>query len=200
MKRVSKSAVIVVAIGLFGASTAQTPSHAKNPASRKHTITLETILSCADDSLIRDVFKTDWATAIGELSPISPSKVDVLAKGFEAVNLSLQEGMLDILPIDPVSGRPVASASLPFCHDLPTAHYENADRKSLPVNIQVGGENWSLNANEVFAHANQFTFSSGTFENSADVYLTATKGRVSIQFLCKPSGLEFYRAIYVAAD
>ena len=62
----------------------------------------------------------------------------------------------------------------------------------------MSAQSWLLDPNEVFAHADQFTFESGVFADSSDIYLTAKKGRAAIQFICKSDGLHFYRALFQA--
>jgi hypothetical protein len=73
---------------------------------------------------------------------------------------------------------------------------KKSDDKSGPTIIEINAGDWLLNPNEIFAHADQFNFESGVFNNSSEVFFTAMKGHVSIQFTCKPSGLKFYRVIY----
>jgi hypothetical protein len=55
-----------------------------------------------------------------------------------------------------------------------------------------------LDPNEVFAHADQFKFESGIFENSTEIYLLATRGRTTIQFTFdhRSKTLKLRRVIY----
>jgi len=77
------------------------------------------------------------------------------------------------------------------------ATYKEHAYNSGPTRLEIDGDEWQFDPNEILAHANQFEFSSGVFTNSAGVYLIATKGRVSIQFTCSAAGLKFYRASYL---
>jgi hypothetical protein len=190
------------ALVLLGSlALAQAPEHSKSIPHKR--VTLETVLSCATDSVLDEVFKTDAFTARIMLNTLGmvvsqrksdPKYMPLLAKGFEAQ--ILDDSRLAIMPSDHL-GHLVDVSDKPFCHDFPTAEYEKSEDKNAgPYLIEINGGDWLLNPDEVFIHADQFQFSSGVFSNSSDVFLTAKKGRVSIQFVCKPDGLKFYRAIY----
>jgi hypothetical protein len=170
----------------------------------KRTVSLQTILSCTDDPLIEEIFKTDSETARLKLNALLMieakfKKVDVpeynllRLKGF--VTNQIDDSHVSILPTNILTGSPIAEASLPFCHDLPTASYEKPSDSS-PNLVSISGEDWLFNPNELFFRADQFRFDSGVFANSANVYLSATKGRTTIQFIAKPMGLTFYRVLY----
>ena len=172
-------------------------------AHRQRAVTVDTILSCANDSLIVEVFKTDWRTSLKLdrllmiLTQHTMSSVEyasLRSKGFRT-NL-LDAGNVQILAADFASGRTIPKSKLEFCQDYPVAKYNKVDLDSFPQSIDVSGDGWQLNPNEVFAHADQFQFRSGVFSDSSDVFFIATKGPVAIQFICKPDGLKFYRAIY----
>jgi hypothetical protein len=176
---------------------------------RKRAVALETLLSCADDSLIEEIFKADSDTARFKLSALlmigarpktlTPEYLTLLGYGFNTQ--LLDDSTLEVLPTDHLGHY--LPQPLPFCHNNPIARYEKAGTghgKSGPNSVELSGEGWVLNSNEVFAHADQFQFHSGVFADSPDVFLTATKGRVSLQFICKPDGLKLYRAIYLPKD
>ena len=200
----------MAAISLFCLSaSAQSPSKAsRQSGSHKRVVALETVLSCTDDPLIGDVFKTDKFTAVQLNDTLmilmkykkipDANYVDFRSRGF--VTSSPDDSTFLIMPTNPLSGSTISEPRLTFCHDFPTAHYDKANYKSVPSDIDISGEGWALSPNEIFAHADQFHFDSGVFENSSDIFFTATKGRVSIQFLCKSDGLKFYRAIYLPSD
>ncbi|HWF67056.1 MAG TPA: hypothetical protein VN670_07120 [Acidobacteriaceae bacterium] len=191
------------------ASLAQTSSPpAKKLDLHQHPVTLETILSCAADPLLKEVFKTDRNTTFTkldaglmiEMKSKNPGTdyIELKSKGF--VTRVIDDSTLQIIPTDAHSGTPISSVNLPFCHDSLSAHYENSGDEAKPTFIYIGGDGWLLNPNEIWAHANQFHFDSGVLTNNSDVFFAATKGRVSIDFLSKPNGLKFYRAMYLAPD
>jgi hypothetical protein len=205
MKTGIASAIVVSAIVLSGAlARSQTPEHPK--ASHKRAVTLETVLSCVGDNLINEVFKTEAGTARTSLNLLlmtlvkyktgDSKRLELLSYGFQTQDLGSGDNVvLGITPTDYL-GNDVPISSRTFCQSGVTAHYDASDWKSGPFRIAIDGEDWLLHPNEVFAHADQFHFDSGVFTNASDVFLTATKGRVSIQFVCKPTGLTFYRASY----
>jgi hypothetical protein len=204
------SLILILSVLSFSAipTLAQTRVRSLKGTSRQHLVTLETILSCANDSLITQVFNTDKSTAINLNAVLmvemkykkirNDDYVELKSKGF--VTRNIDDSSFGIMPTNALSGSLVPESDLAFCHDLPTAHYDRTGYKSGPRDVDIGGENWVFNPNEIFAHADQFHFDSGVFTNSADIFFTAKKGRVSIQFLCKGDGLRFYRAIYVPGD
>jgi hypothetical protein len=174
----------------------------------KRIVSLDTVLSCTSDKLIISVFETDRATAIKlsrmailaiRLEGKSITDFDFFGKQF-VTELGSDDNEREIWPTDR-SGTPIPQPQLSFCRYRPTASYIKSDNyqesyKQGPYNIDISGDDWSLNPNEVFAHADQFEFTSGVFTDSSRVFLLARKGRVAIQFLCKPAELVFYRAIY----
>jgi hypothetical protein len=192
---------LLVIIGLFTLLAAAGDKPNK-PLPAKKTVSLDTVLSCVDDSLLNTVFKTDAHTALRMnfigMSLVEKNKPDyseLLAKGFTTHILSGSE-RLEIWPTD-YRGKIIDNLQLPFCrHEMIAIFSKLSDGESSPSLIEIGGKSWTLNSSEIFAHANQFEFSSGVFSNSSEVFFTATKGRVSIQFICKPAGLSFYRAMY----
>lgn len=155
---------------------------------------LETVLSCADDPLIRRAFEEREEAAL--LAVGSPQKYG-LGAGFDLYLLG--NSTYGISAVDPLSRKDIPDAETPFCHFYPQLQYPEAgtDGGDYPAVITIPGETWTLNANELFAHADQFQFESGTFKNSDQIYLSARKGATTIQFLCGPNGLKFYRAIYM---
>lgn len=181
---------------------AETPPHKRN-------VSLDTVLSCASDELIADVFATDRMTALNsDIGTVilwrKEHPHDLWSKRF----VTFHEGGDDfeIWPTD-YRGVPIPKPQLPFCRYRPLASYLGADSasspeagmkvlKSGPHSVDISGDDWTLNEHEVFAHADQFEFTSGVFTDSSRVFLLATKGRVAIQFICKPTELVFFRAIY----
>ena len=197
--RISLSLVLAVIVLVFVHDCNGQTSRA-NP----RVVSLETILSCADDSLVTGVFGTDRETATVKLSALllalqkpenrRANQVDALMKGFVTRAVDIRH--LIILPSD-LYGH-IIKGPLPFCHDGLSAIYsEGAVGSTGPIRMEIDGDRWRLNANELLAHADLFQFSSGVFANSTDVYLIATKGRVGIQFTCSATGLKFYRAFYL---
>jgi hypothetical protein len=196
------SAIVVSAIVLSGAlARSQTPEHSKG--AHKRTVTLETVLSCVDDNLISKVFKTDGGTAHTSLNALAMTlikepldkRLELASYGFKTLALPGDSDALLITPTDYL-GNDVPMSGRGFCRSGVTASYVESDWKSGPFRIVIDGEDWGLNPNEIFAHADQFHFDSGVFTNASDVYFMATKGRVNVQFIGTPAGLKFYRAIY----
>jgi hypothetical protein len=183
------------------------PTAPKGTPPLNRSLSLATILSCEDDPLLGQVFKTDGFTARIMLNGIAMVAMKFNQPGSDYSSLLsngyytrvVDDSTLEILPIDVGTGITIAEPHLPFCHDLPTAHY-SADTKAFPHTIEIDGSGWTFDPNEVFAHADQFHFESGVFSNGTDIYLTASKGPVSVQFLCKPQGLRFYRVLYLRPD
>jgi len=177
------------------------------PPPRKRLVNLETVLSCADDPLIGRIFGTDQSTAMSLNAillalhrtdkPSNLEKADALLKGF----VTDPAGDITHLAISPsdLSGH-IIKGPMPFCHTSLVAAYKEHAYNSGPTLLEIDGDQWQFDPNEVLAHADQFQFSSGVFANSAGVYLMATKGRVSIQFTCSAVGLRFYRAMYIPPD
>jgi hypothetical protein len=198
----------VLLLALLSLTVSGQTSHGseKGPP-RRRTVTLETVLSCLDDSLIDDVFKTDLSDA-GRLNPLAmvlqkdktePGYLALRAKQF--VTYPDGDFRYEIWPTDYL-GKTMDWSKLQFCHDRPTAYYQ-VENETLPHPVHmvtIDGDDWFLNPNEVFAHADQFHFESGVFTNSSGVFFIAVKGRVSIQFVCKPDGLKFQRAIYTPKE
>jgi hypothetical protein len=168
---------------------------------------LETVLSCADDPLIGRIFATDLSTAVSlnrillalhrTDKPSNLDEADALMKGFVTDSVG-DMTHLGILPSD-LSGH-VLKGPMPFCHSDLVAIYKEHAYNSGPIHLEIDGDEWQFDPNEVLAHADHFEFSSGVFTNSTGVFLMATKGRVSIQFTCSAAGLKFYRAIYLPPD
>jgi hypothetical protein len=81
------------------------------------------------------------------------------------------------------------------------AHYAKDADDSLPymVSISVSPDYWVFDPNELFLHADQFTFGSGVFSNSSGVFFTAKKGRVELQFTPGRNGLMLYR-VFIVTD
>jgi hypothetical protein len=128
---IAQTILILAVVRLNTPANAQnSPAHLKAAAS-KRVVTLETVLSCADDSLLKEVFKTDRYTAHFKLNALSmvlarnkPHNIDFMAlasKGFQTT--PLDKANLTIMPVD-FSGHMITASNLPFCHDLPTARYE----------------------------------------------------------------------------
>lgn len=199
-----RRAILLATALIVPLAFAQTPAK-----SHKRVVSLETVLSCIDDPLITEVFKTDSDTARFKLNALlmigtrpktpTPEYLELLAYGFNTQLLN--DSALEIMPTDHLGHY--VSEPLPFCRDNPTANYEKVGTgkgKSMPNNVEIDGNRWLLNPNEIFAHADQFQFHSGVFTNSSEVFLSATKGRVSLQFVCKTDGLVFYRAFYLPTE
>ncbi len=177
---------------------------------QKRTVSLDTVLACLHDSLLEDVFKTgkptmdsldSFAMTIMNSDPKKKDDLDFLGlKAKMFYTRPAAESEFSILPTEILENgkiRIMGDSKLTFCHYDLVAHYQSRDDlHALPTFIKIDGQDWLLNPNEVFVHADQFKFQSGVFEDSSDVYLMASKARVDIQFLCKPDGLKFYRVFY----
>lgn len=194
----------------IGSTSSQSHKTVQRPNTSPHVIgkrpvSLDTVLSCVSDSLITDVFKLERSTALLSsvlslaLIPSSDPKyaeahAEAGSRGFVTA-LGDPTTDLEIWAVD-YKGSPLDKAKLPFCHYRPTASYVDNNPHSLPFSVDISGEDWTLNPNEIFAHADQFTFDSGVFTNSSRVFFGAKKGNVHIQFICTVNGLVFYRALY----
>jgi hypothetical protein len=84
----------VLFCAIFLSSAIGLPGQANKSAERKRPLSLETVLSCTDDSLIKSVFATDKSTALLKLNAIllalrkqgdSPNDDTDLLKGFVAI-------------------------------------------------------------------------------------------------------------------
>jgi hypothetical protein len=158
---------------------------------------------------MEEAFKTDGLTASFKLNAVSMTmkKMDkssdlgyLALRGKEFVTNEIDEYTILLMPTDAL-GSLITRSKLHLCHDYPVAHYEKeVGNESGPSYLTIDGENWFLDPNEVFVHADQFQFKSGVFEDSPEAFLTASKGRVSIQFICKPEGLKLYRLLYFHTD
>jgi hypothetical protein len=145
------------------------------------------------------VFETDRITAvrlnsllISEDRKSNTHDVNLLAKGFVTWPVNDDEMLIRMTD---TNGKSVPESQISFCEYKPVASYEK-DNDSKPHIVELSGDDWAFNPYEVFTHADQFEFTSGVFTTSSRVFLAAKRGRVLIQFLCEPTGLKFYRALY----
>jgi hypothetical protein len=194
-------------LGLILLLTLGTTAEAQTASSAHHkrTVSLDAVLSCASDHMLDTVFQTNYLTALklgtaGMAWTRREHSTDedyilLAANGFQTKIVDDRHFL--IIPSE-VSGEITKDTKDNFCHDDLVATYENTH--SGPSQIETRADNWFLNPNQVLAHADQYSFKSGVFTDSSEVYLTATKGRVDIQFICKPEGLVFYRAFYNAKE
>jgi hypothetical protein len=171
--------------------------HATPP--RDRSVSLDTVLACPADEVVQEVFNTDLLTAdrLNAVAMTLMARTDdkylsLKTKGFVTV-AGDEYKHFEIMPTD-YSGKWITESRLPFCRSRPTASYGRSN--DGPDLVEIDGKGWSLNPNEIFVHADQFQFESGVFSDSAGVFLTATKGRASMQFLCTPNGLKLYRVLY----
>jgi len=190
---------------LCASGVSQLSSIGKQPA--KRSVRLDSVLACAQTPLIQDVLKTDGPTAQFDLNALLPFAMQLARergkwsdKEQQQYNSILAAGFLtgevsgNRAPIMPTDGLGHFVKTRSFCNHSVTAVYQDIHKKNEgPMFIELDGSGWILNPNEVLAHADQFTFRSGVFADSLDVYLAADKGPVSIQFLCKSDGLHLYR-------
>jgi hypothetical protein len=195
-------------IACFPLTTYAQDNFARKEALRARRVSLETILSCADDPLIEAVFNTDSETARSKLNGVLmmeakfrkvelPDYDFLRLKGF--VTDLIDDSHVSIVPTDIHTGSAIPERALTFCLDFPTASYGKSSN-SGPSLVTISGMGWRFDPNEVFLHANQFHFDSGVFADSTDVYLTATKGRTTIQFIAKPAGLTLYRVLIAPSE
>lgn len=186
------TAFFILALG----SPAQDPTP-KAPRS----ISLDDILSCANDPYVQKVFHTDlYSIRKLNLGPVllAKDKTDPYSKaitsfGFMSAFTSnpLELGVLPFPPTNPA----------PFCSIL-SIYYLRDEPNSYPYHAQVNVDPdfWTFDTNELFTHADQFTFISGVFKNSSRVYFSAAKGRTEIQFVATPKGLVLYRVSIKAPE
>lgn len=192
---------VLLFLGISACSTFAAQDVKKKPNIKR--VNLEAILSCQEEPIFKAAFETDWRTALNlnGIQMIMDAKtksddMDYINRRSKNFVTDLQSDSFVIMPTD-WRGVPIDSDRLPFCMNYTLALYEDVSKyKSLPYAITVAAEDYAFDSNEVFMHAEQFTFKSGVFSNSSDAYFTATKGRVSLQFKCTPKGLKLYRVFY----
>jgi hypothetical protein len=164
-------------------------------------ISLNGILACADDSYVQRIFKTDIQTIrklnMGELALVK-DKNDADSRRLR--DFGFMSGFtgdplhFSVLPFPPTDPAPFCSIlSIYYLRDEPNAHPYHAQ-------VIVDPNFWTFDPNELFTHADQFTFKSGVFSNSSEVYLSATKGRTEIQLIATPKGLLLYRVSIKTPD
>lgn len=151
-------------------------------------VSLDEILSCTDDAIIQKVFETNLGTmrTIGD----NPSL------GFESVSESLigSGGPLSFLV---VRHHLAGVISEPYCKMF-TVQYPEDKAEALPDVVNLPGSPlYAFNPNDLFVHANQFTFQSAVGEDSSITYFIANKGRVFIRFVPESTGLTFDRALII---
>lgn len=203
--------VALLAVFLLTLVWAVSQTHAAGKAQHhvSRRVSLDAVLSCPSDPLIREVFHTDGNTAI-DLNATTM----IMARYHQSYRKTIPDysilrtkmfftgasggGASDItiLPTN-AGGHIIGERKLPFCHDDPVAEYKSLASGEFPLTVEISATGWSLNANEIFVHADQFKFSSGVFSDSSEVYFTASKGNTLIQFVPTNSGLRFYRVIYM---
>ena len=203
------NAGVLAVVAMLSAFSAPAMGQSGSKHINARRVTLDAVLSCADDPILQSAFRTNTLDML-RLSSIematTKTKIDdrsmaLRAKGFytESIGDNTESPSFMIRPVNGI-GEFIKDSNLPFCHDHAVAHFDSQTAKSVldgPFHIEISGDGWFLNPNEIFVHADQFQFRSGVFEDSSDVYFTAQKGRVNIQFLSKPDGLRFYRATYL---
>ena len=176
--------------------------HSHTTLPHQRTVTLDTILSCPDDPVIEEAFRTDKSTA-HVLNPFhhvnkpqtEPTGKSALSKVKGFYDVFFLGNTASIFPVDRLSGRAIPREDLPFCNVSASMRF-GEDDTSTPLSISIDGDGWIFDPNEIFAHAEQFKFDSGVFSDGSESYLIAIRGRTTIQFLASRSGLRFYRAIY----
>jgi hypothetical protein len=65
------------------------------------------------------------------------------------------------------------------------------------VEVAVDPDEEKLDANEIFQHADQFIFKSGTYTTSTEVYLNVSKADVFMQFVFRSGTLRLVRVDYM---
>ena len=172
------------------------------PKARAKAVSLETVLSCQKDELIQSVF---------DLTEDDMFKLSLLKVGSippEATNEKVRAVSHNfyVSPGDEKTWRVLPEEKPPsFCHDYlivggfasPTGKSYDHESHAAFAKI-LAYKNWILDPNEVFKHADQFTFKSGTFGKSTSVYLEGTKGGVNIQFIFESGTLKLYRVFYTS--
>ncbi len=162
-------------------------------------LSLNTILSCSGDPYVQKVLSTDLGTMrklgtdamLRVKGKTDPASVALQNMGFQTIYG--YSGPLDfmVLAFHP-DGTVVESA--PYCTFL-TVGYEEDKPDALPygVDLNVISSMYTFDANELFLHADQFTFMSGILTASSDVYLAATKGKIIFVFTPTSKGLTLHR-------
>jgi hypothetical protein len=197
--------IILGLLILVGCAIAQTPTHqkAKTETAQKRTVSLNTILSCPEDSIVRSVFKTNLATM--RKLHVSAMIINHTYEKDDEDSIAVRYAGFISSGSDPLNFGIMAADShgdywtrpnRTFCSGAFVARYQDiADSLPYAIAILPAENEWAFNINELFSHADHFKFTSGVFTDSSDVFFTATKGLVDLQFIPKPDGLTLYRVI-----
>lgn len=155
------------------------------------SVSLEEVLACQTDPLIVSLFS---------LRGDDVQKLMLGSKEFDATSAASHGYVAEWDKINKQFVIVAPKHRESFCSDSPTMKgfiVGTDGMMKYPLMVDIFAEDrWSLEPNEVFAHADQFKFESGTFDNSTNVYLTATRGKTSIQFIFQKKNLRLYRVSY----
>jgi hypothetical protein len=202
---ISLTATLLGFLILAPGAIAQTPVwvKAKTETAQKRTVSLDTILSCPEDSIVRSVFKTNLVTMRN--LHVSAMIINHTYEKNDEDSIALRYAGFISSGSDPLNFGIMAADShgdywtrpdRTFCSGSFVARYQDLG-SSLPYEIDLlpDEDQWTLDINQLFVHADQFKFRSGVFTNSSDVFFVASKGQVEIQFIPKPNGLTLYRVV-----
>ena len=209
MKTQAPFAAIVLTMFVAFAASTSAQSRPKTNVLKKEKVSLDTILGCSNDDFIQSVFDTDLAKMLKLASALSmailynqplpehPTDKDLASTalrtaGFQSIILGSDPAKFSIMATD-FNGHSPDPAKQPFCRRDLYAEYSQSTIDALPNFVEIRADEWAFNPNELFVHADQFTFTSGIFSDAASVFFTAKRGRVEIQFLSQPDGLKLYR-------
>lgn len=155
-------------------------------------VSLDTVLSCAQDSLIEQILNTNLA-AMRRLADAtrrlqshsdddSNGSVLIRDAGFTA-SATTNNTYLDFL-LKPNKTRTTDfSATGSYCTDaLWATEYPSRSDKALPSGVVLDQTNFSFDTNTVFLRASEFTFK--YVGNPSEHYFSAKKGRVTLA-LCQ---------------
>jgi len=179
-EKAGKTRIAVLLIIL--ASPLFTSQNRKPETLPKH-ISLADVLSCEDDPILQTLF------ALGDKDKnkfvrSTPAYDAELAK---SSGFWLQQSTTNEFDWFVILRNPDSS----FCHSHVPVFAE------LYVEIAVDPSEETLDANEIFQHADQFIFKSGTYINSTEVYLNVNKADVFMQFVFRNGMLRLIRVDYM---
>jgi hypothetical protein len=185
--RVGIALFFAAMLGLRGISQGQ-------QSTKPRAVLLKEVLSCADDPFMARVFDLTNEDADKLMMPDKADPKLVESYGFWLL-LSHTVGHVNFTVMPTHQNNS-------FCRSYPNVGgfaVPKNDTAYHPVIITFDcGDAWTLDPNEVFAHADQFKFESGIFKNSTDVYMLATRGDTTIQFIFdqKSKRLKLSRVFY----
>ncbi|SRR6266566_252967 len=201
MKTPTRStAILLSTLLLFPATVAtQTPA-IKTAKAAKKQLTLNEVLGCSDDEWLVAAWKASLSDMMSRIFIyVYGKKKD--KQQTEISSFPFVTSIADGTEHDFVLMRDASNDKTnekKFCHSHVIAHYEDEGftTKPLVIDIYVDDDQWTFDFSQVLRHADQFAWKTGVFSNSAESYLSVTKGNCTLQFLVSTGVAKLYRVIY----